>query len=611
MRLYRLGSRVGKKTTSLLPWPADPLAVSPEEFAGWRWDNELFAWEQTQAPTVVVIAPPIIYPTPLEAPRLADPVRVPGWQWSDSMQDWVETPMPPVRVQREMDRPPAPTESPRPAVPYRVPGWQWSDSMQDWVETPMGTVRVPVTPDRPPAPTESPRPAIAESYRCWSWSSVRLQWRYVGLTDMQIARGIVCDSKPSYSPGPEIPSSVDGWVWSVRYVRWLAVSMPTEWVDFDIQRPPSPGYPPGPHVPSEVEGWTWSSARRKWIEQSMPLEWVDVEGVRPAKPTVAPRVAYPDRVLGWSWDYETGQWLEVIYAEAVTEFEMPGPPPPNINFSDPQQAAIYDVDIGAVVEALRQDIEGGAFPMRVHVDNMLRMLEKSGYSPAAARAVMAEYQKLTVGATAAQKTEVFRRATDAFYRIWQQSHKLSSTHAQELWARGVKDEMQRSLRTAGPAGQPIVLYALAILTGIIAGLALENVTRGTSEDVSMSPAIGEYLMGPGSWSYAGVVSVSESEVAYYKSCGGIGASNAHHLRGSPFGSDVIAFTPAGFLQTGYKFPRWLKYRWEYWSISYVGFLVRVGDNLYRLQDGSKDPQQTGFARIYPADEVCPDFEYYL
>lgn len=479
MRLYKLLRRVGNKTSSLLPWPDDPLAVSPEEFAGWRWDIQQFEWVKVPMAPIQIKAPPPVYEKP--------------------------------------------TYSPREEIPYRVPGWQWSDSMQEWVEVPMSLVRVRREMPRPPAPTETPRPLVKGSYRCWEWSERKGRWGYTGLTEMEKVRGFECDPKPEYPPGPEVPWRVDGWV--------------------------------------------WSSARLKWLESPMPLEWVEVEAQRPPRPVEAPREADPTRVPGWVWNLDEQEWAEIVYAVPVMEFDMPHSLPPGIT----QEALMIE------------------FPLELQYKWAYENLIAQGLAPHEAKRIV------DIMGEAILKT-VWAQQRAMKEGVWKSVYGMANAQMKDL------------IEKIGAYG---VLVIIAAVVGALVGTFLERFTRKEEQFVAMTPALRTYLMGPDDWYYAGCVGVSVKEVPYYKACWSIGAVNAHHLRGEPWGQDRIAFVPGGFLETGYKIPRWVKYRWEYWEIDYIGFLVRTGENLYRLQEGSIDPEQAGAARLYPPEQVCLNFTYYL
>lgn len=89
MRLYKLLSRCGRKRSALGPWVDEPLAVSPEDFAGWHWDNKLFKWVSIPMEPVKTVAFVIMGPRPTQLPSRAFSSVQPGWEYNFELNEWM------------------------------------------------------------------------------------------------------------------------------------------------------------------------------------------------------------------------------------------------------------------------------------------------------------------------------------------------------------------------------------------------------------------------------------------------------------------------------------------------------------------------------------------
>lgn len=369
--------------------------------------------------------------------------------------------------------------------------------------------------------------------------------------------------------------------------------------------------PPAAGAPVRYFGWYWDPELKEWLPLDITKLMVTVPVQDVQMPTTMPSRTQPARVPGWEYNFQYNEWMHVVQAEPVMEFTPPRPLKPDMNMDDVQKAAVYDVDVRAVIETIRLDWVPASGFTRTHIDNLIRMLEKSGYSRAAADDIMRQYVKLTAGMDAAGKAEVWKKATDAIFRCWQRTHLVGTSTAQKYWAENVRNQMRDTSQLVGPVAAVAILSLIAAVTGFLLGRMLDLILTPAEDAVTLVEKARTYLMGPDYWYYSRMISRTRKGVPFYSQCEEIGTTYVRLKRGTGAGEiDIIDF-PGGFLEEGYVFPYFVKYNWTYWTLSYVGMLSHQGVNWYSLRKGNYDSGGLRPGSMIPDEEWCAGFHWYL
>lgn len=370
--------------------------------------------------------------------------------------------------------------------------------------------------------------------------------------------------------------------------------------------------PPAAGAPVKYFGWYWDPEYKEWLPLDITKLMVKVPIPDLPRPTEVPSRTQPARVPGWEYNFEYFQWVYVARGMPIVEFAPPRPLPPDMVMEDVYEAAVYNVDIEAVIASLQLKDMPAAGLTRVHIDNLILMLEKSGYTRAAADKVMAQYVKLTAGLDAVQKGEVWKKATDAIFRCWQRTHLVGTTDAQWYWARSVRNQMREITPLVGPAAAVTILGIIATVTGILLGRLLDLLTTPEEDTINLKEPEGTYLMRYDHYLYSKMVAISAEGKSYYSACDDIGTSYIRHRRAPRGGTiDIIDF-PGGFVEEGHKGIYFVKYTWRTWILEYTGFLTSIGGNFYVMREGDRDKYAVGKAPFtLEESKWCPDFRWYL
>ena len=363
--------------------------------------------------------------------------------------------------------------------------------------------------------------------------------------------------------------------------------------------------------PVRYAGWIWDPANREWLPEEMRPVTVTIEPELYPMPTQLPSRVYSAQQPGWSYSFTTHEWVPTIVMATAITAEPIRSLPPDVTMDDVYQAAVYDVNIRNVLESLKL----GAVPpegfTRVHIDNLIRMLEKSGYTRAAADKVMAQYVKLTAGVDPATKARIWKAATKSIFECWQRSHKVGTATAQHYWADYVKNSLGETSKSLGPTAAAAVWVLVAAVAGFLLGRLMDLVLTPKEELFVLHEEARTYLIGPEFWKYSRMISRTPAGTPYYSMCEEIGTTWVRLRRGTGAGDvDIIDF-PGGFVESGYDFPYFVKYTWSYWTLSYVGMLSHQGTNVYSLRRGDRDRGGLRPGSMIPAEEWCSGFHWYL
>lgn len=436
---------------------------------------------------------------------------------------------------------------------------------------------------------EAPLAEKPDDWFGWTWDMDLMEWVQKPMRSITLDVMPMREPKPDKEPRPFQDVIVPGWSWNGRTDQWEQVPMPMRWKVVTPERPPAPETGPARGFAWTVPGWEWSLWEGEW--KPVPMEKIEVPyfDERGPKPEYPPGFLIKDEAEDWFWDYGLGQWSpSTIYAESV-DFDPPDTLPPDVNTAnvfpyDPFFAADY-----AAAEAL---VAQGAWHILEQGNAFFRLVaELHGIRPDIKNPV-----------------PIAESVFDARHIM----------HAKGVWLAS-QEAWQMEINAMAPHwwDLPVFIGAIALIflfmagVAFLVGLILERFTRDKDDDVNLYPDLETYLMGPDDWTYASLAGCSLRAEPYFRSCDSIGSVNDHHLRGEPWQIDRIAFTPGGFLEEGWKGGRFVKYRWKYWEIEYVGFLIRRGASLYSLQDGYYLPGHPTAGLVVPVEYVCPEFRTYL
>lgn len=369
-------------------------------------------------------------------------------------------------------------------------------------------------------------------------------------------------------PAAGAPVRYDGWVWSPELREWTKTQVLKIVIPYTVPEYPKPPAPPRPAQERIVPGWHWQWRYNQWAE--IPLTPQELsEGIeRGPEPTRPPGPADPHEVLGWKWYPDEKEWAAIIYAERFVEFEPPRSFPPTLEL-----AVVHQV-----------------FPATEQYAMFYKNLIDMGLDPHEARRI----GKIMVDGfwnmsrSAAQKIRA-----EEYAKTFQAVHVVQSDLFEKIGVYGV-------------------LIVLATITGLVMGEILERVTFRDEDDYMLPERKGTYLLGPDNWAYSRQIGTSVKGRTFYSHCQDIGTEYVRHKRQrGKFGYDIIDF-PGGFVETGYEFPYYVKYRWSHWVLEYVGMLSSCGPDFYMLKKADTDRfAEIPRGRMKPVKEWCKDFDYYL
>lgn len=418
---------------------------------------------------------------------------------------------------------------------------------------------------------------------------------------------------PWFAPPPaEFPVRYFGWRWDPAISEWVRFEEQNIKVEIPVWRFPKPKYIPRPYQELLPVGWHWNEETAEWEEIPLtPIE-IDLDLERGPRPEWPPGPELPDSVEGWAWDYDEKVWRQTIISGRSIFYNAPPPMPPDLTEQQIIEAGVYNVDIQQILKELQADMAPVAIRFRNHINNLMLMLERSGKSPTEARRLMTEYVKITAGMGAAEKKEVWLRATQSIYHTWRNTHLVSPTRAQMAWAEYVKNGVRLQKAPVSPDIALVAIYLAAALFGALLGWLLDELLGGDVDTYNLHDDQGTYLLGPENWAYAKHIGTSIKGSLFYSSCEGIGTEYVRHKRQrGKIGIDVIDF-PGGFVETGYQIPYWVKYNWSFWAIEYIGMLESRGSRFYQLKKSDHDRFAIARPRrMLPPSRWCANFHYYL
>jgi len=459
---------------------------------------------------------------------------------------------------------------------------------------------------------EPPAIGAPTRYFGWNWDPEERKWVESVISKTSVVVAGAAEEKPKYPPHGPQPAEVSGWKYDEQDGVWNEVPTAHREAWVEIRHPAKPTLPPTTGRGEEVLGWYYSSKDEEWKSVPIPAQYVDWYEERVEKPQYSPGHEQKSNVSGWHWDPNEKEWLPTIVATEVVDYQPLRPLPPSLTFEDVQAAGVYNVDVKEVIEALEASAQPIAAFSRVHIDNMIRMLTRSGYTEAAARGVLEQYAKLTAGLTSTEKAKVWSQATATIYRTWQRSHMMGVSESQRIWANNVGTYMTELKPILGTKTMVGVLVLTTAMIGVMIGTLLERITFPREGFIRLGQPGGQYIMHTEDWLYADFVGRSVKQNVYFASCGSIGTDYVRHKRAEP-GSihDTIDF-PGGFIEEGWKGGLFVKYTWEHWTMSYIGMLSSVGQNLWQLKRADlKHFGSTGPVWQKKPEDWCPNYRWYL
>lgn len=413
-------------------------------------------------------------------------------------------------------------------------------------------------------------------------------------------------------PAAEAPMKYYGWVWDPEKEDWIKKQVKKVKTVVNEPKYPKPTEKPRPEQTLYEPGWYWNGRSGVWEEIPLTPQELSEGLERGPKPEWPPGHAYPEDVLGWHWDWEYEEWCAVIYGERITEFEVPQPLPPDITEEQVRQLAYVGVDLDKIIQVMDQPWLPPVLMTNYELRQLMMMLEKSGYSRLGAAEVLSKYQMLTKAMPAEQIQKVWSQAAQSIIRTWRRSHQINTSVGQRMWAEGVAKHFGMK---PDPTLRWFVAAALmwgAACFGISLGNLLESLVTPEEELCTLKEDKWNYLLGPGNWEYSRLIGRTIRGRTYYSKCMGIGTEYVRHKRQrGKIGYDVIDF-PGGFVETGYKFPHYVKYNWSHWALQYIGMLESVSVSFYRLKKADVDPYATMRGHwMLPVEDWCKGFDWYL
>ena len=481
-------------------------------------------------------------------------------------------------------------DEPAVGFPMKYDGWNWDPAEREWVEADVAEVEVEVQVPAYPKPEETPRPARPLDVPGWYWNGRAGVWEERPMPLERVQQEMERPLAPVGAPHEEDPVRVPGWQWSDSMQEWVKVPVSRRDIAEGRERVPEPRYAPRPELSWRVDGWVWSSTQLKWNESPMPLEWVEVEQERGPKPERPPDLGVPIEAKGWTWSIEFKLWVANTFETAKAIFTPPRSLPPGVNL-----ASVFPADpyFEKSVEMARRLVELGRWDILANGDAYFKLVAQTHKLCPAAK-----YPHLIAEG-------VFEaRAVMHAKRVW-----LSS---QEAWQMRINALAPKAPDYFGTAGAVLLLGTFCALTGYLIGSIMERLAFVDEDHFVLDEPLDSYLLGPDNWMYSRHIGTSLGGQQFYSQCEDIGTEYHRHKRQrGKFGVDVIDFL-GGFLETGFQFPYWVKYVWDYWLIEYIGMLESRGEGFYALKKADynyKTLRPSGWSA--PVSEWCQDFHYYL
>jgi len=286
------------------------------------------------------------------------------------------------------------------------------------------------------------------------------------------------------------------------------------------------------------------------------------------KPQYSPGHEQKSKVGGWHWDPEERVWLPTIVAQAVVDFEMPRTLPPGVS----------------------QAMVDGVYPYADIMRKATEMFIAQGLS---------QYDAHQMAVTVIDGLRNMMRAAGP-----------SAYHAR--WTDMAQNVNKQQLLSTAELTMPVVMVIMVALTAYTVGSILERITFPAEAYIRFGQPGGQYIMHTEDWLYADFVGRSVKQNVYFASCGSIGTDYVRHKRAEPGGiHDIIDFL-GGFIEEGWKGGLFVKYTWEHWTMSYIGMLSSVGQNLWQLKKADlKHFGSTGPVWQKKPELWCPDYRWYL
>lgn len=427
-------------------------------------------------------------------------------------------------------------------------------------------------------------------YVGWLWDPSLKEWVPTGVEKTRVTVSVPAYPMPTELPRPAQRLDVPGWYWNGRAGLWEERLMPpkTTWVT--PVHPPEPTELPSRTQPAEVPGWRYSFMYEVWEKAPMDQVRVDVEQERPPKPAYPPGMAVSSTPAGWVWYSEAKGWQAIVFKSEIVEFTPPRSLPPGVDL-----ASVFPADpyFTLSVETARKLVETGRWDILAQGDAYWKLVaEVHRLRPAA------KFPHLIAEGVFEARAVMHAKG------VW-----LASKEAWQMRMDALGPGAYQGVWEAGFLG---VLFLVTALTGYLIGMIMERLSFPEVKLLKMDAHVTHYLLGPEHWVYSTQIGTSQGGHTYYSACERIGTEYTRHKRAAFAGEyDIIDF-PGGFVEEGFVFPYFVKYTWQYWTIDYIGMLVSMGPNWYKLKHSDDDPHKwLERGRMLPLDEWCPNFKFYL
>jgi len=391
-------------------------------------------------------------------------------------------------------------------------------------------------------------------------------------------------------PAVGAPMRYAGWRWDPGIGEWVEVPVEPIEVDVVIPRYSKPTEPPMARQPLYVPGWYWNGRAGQWEESPLTPQELSEGMERGSKPKLVPGTRVLVEVEGWSWSEGRLEWdATIVYGERIG-FTPPPPLPPDLE-------------------------DTGEYELKAYMFNpqeLLNVLERLGMSRGEAMMYMGKYHRLIAELPYEEGKVVWDHMVRTICRMYRDTHMFSMTESRGKWLAYVQESCSYGVRASSPATGIALLVLVFTLAGIIAGTILERLAFVDEDDYVLVAPPNTYLLGPENWAYSKHIGTSVRGGQYFSSCEDIGTEYVRHKRGRwRIEPDVIDF-PGGFVETGFQFPYWVKYRWSYWRLEYVGMLMSRGERFYELKESDYNRYATGRPPwMLKSSDWCADFHYYL
>jgi len=412
-----------------------------------------------------------------------------------------------------------------------------------------------------------PAAGAPQKYAGWIWSPEDNDWLATPMTPFLIHFGYQRAPEPDYIPVRALPYKVPGWQWSDSMQGWYEVPIPGAGHYETGPYPTKPDWVPSTGKPSVVPGWEYNFDGFVWVMNYQDLPQVWIPDPHPAEPDWVPTEGTPDRTTDWYWSWRYEKWAMIIK------------PVPEIEVTPPRSLPPGFVVAGGLVP----------LPVEEEWERFLRSLLAAGFTPAEAGRVSDSMKLFYQSVVRAQRTGTMNEA----WRYYINNHLLG---------------LDKTITQIGGAA---VVVAVVAAVGFLIGSVLQRILMPSVKRVYMGPAVETYLIEGGGWSYSRAIGTSPKGRQFYSMCGDIGTSLLRFKREKGGGlTDRIDF-PGGFVQSGFKFPYYVKYTWDYWDLKFVGVTKAAGSQFYVLRQCHEDTTAFQPGQMLESDKWCYDFEYYL